>query len=53
MESKNLEISVFDTDCFDKLMRQAWNIKSAIKNMNSRPGKGKEPENDGEGEEGD
>jgi hypothetical protein len=23
MESKNLEISVFDTDCFDKLMRQA------------------------------
>ena len=53
MESKNLQISVSDTDRFDKLARQAQNIKSAIKNMNSRPRKGKEPENDGEGQEGD
>ena len=42
-----------DTDHFDKLARQAQNIKSAIKNMSSRPWKGKEPENDGEGQEGD
>jgi hypothetical protein len=53
MESENLQISVSDTNRFDKLVRQAQNIKSAIKNMNSRPWKGKEPENDGEGEEGD
>ena len=48
-----LQISISDTDRFDKIVRQAQNIKSAIKNMNSRPRKGKEPENDGEGEEGD
>ena len=53
MESENLQISVSDTDRFDKLARQTQNIKSAIKNMNSRPRKGKEPENDGEGQEGD
>ena len=53
MESENLQISVSDTDCFDKIVRQAQNIKSTIKNMNSRPCRGKEPENDGEGEEGD
>jgi len=53
MESENLQISVSDTDRFDKLVRQAQNIKSAIKNMNSRPWKGKEPENNGEGQEGD
>ena len=53
MESENLQISVSDTDRFDKLVRQAQNIKSAIKNMNSRPRKGKEPENNGEGQEGD
>src|ERR1700683_2199281 len=33
----------------DKLVRQTQNIESAIKNMNSRPRKGKEPENDEEG----
>jgi hypothetical protein len=51
MESENLQISVSDTDHFDKLVRQTQNIKSVVKNMNSRPRKGKEPENDEE--EGD
>jgi hypothetical protein len=49
MESENLQISVFDTNCFDKLVRQTQNTKSMIKNMNSRLWKGKEPENDEEG----
>ena len=43
MEPENLQISVSDNDHFDKLTRQAQNIKSAIKNMSSRPWKGKEP----------
>jgi len=53
MESENLQISVSDTNHFNKLVRQTQNIKFAIKNMNSRPRKGKEPEKDEEGEEGD
>jgi hypothetical protein len=53
MESENFQISVSDTDHFEKIVRQAQNIKSVIKNMSSKPQKGKEPENDGEGEEGD
>ena len=45
-----LQISVSDNDRFDKSARQAQSIKSTIKNMNSRPWKGKEPENDGDKE---
>ena len=37
LESENLQISVSDTNHFDKLVRQTQNIKSTIKNMNSRP----------------
>ena len=40
---ENLQISVSDNDRFDKSARQAQSIKSAIKNMNSRPRKDKKP----------
>jgi len=57
MESKNLQISASDTDRFDNFTRQIHNIKSAIKNMNSNPRNGKEPEHDDDsgdsGAEGD
>jgi hypothetical protein len=46
MESENLQISISDTNLFDTLVRQIQNIKSAIKNMTSKPRKGKEPEQD-------
>ena len=51
MESENVQISVSDINCFDKLVRQTQNIKSTIKNMNSKPQKGKEPEHDDSGSE--
>jgi len=46
MESENLQISVSDTDRFDKFTRHFQNIKSAIKNMNSKPRNREEPEHD-------
>ena len=46
MESENLQILVSDTNMFDKLVKQIQNIKSAIKNITSKPRKGKEPEHD-------
>ena len=50
MESKNLHISASDTDCFDKFTTHFQNIKSAIKNMNSKPCNSKEPEHDDSGD---
>jgi hypothetical protein len=53
MESANLQISVSDTNLFDRLVRQIQSIKLAIKNMTSKPRKGKGPEQDSsEDEEG-
>jgi len=55
MESKNLQISISDNDRFDKFTGHIHNIKSAIKNMNSKPWNSKEPEHDDSdsGSEGD
>jgi hypothetical protein len=51
-KSLNLRISVSDTNCFDKLVRQAQNIKFTIKNAErSRLRKGKEPELENDGRE--
>ena len=40
---ENLQISVSNNDHFDKSTSQAQSIKSTVKNMNSRPRKGKDP----------
>jgi hypothetical protein len=55
MESKNLLISISDTNHFDKFTRHIHNIKSTIKNMNSKPRNGKELDCDDSdsGSEGD
>jgi hypothetical protein len=54
MESENIQISVSDTDRFDRFTRHIHNIRSAIKNMNSKPRNGKEPEHDDDsGSDGD
>jgi len=50
MESENLQISVSDTDRFDNFTRHIQNIKSAIKNMNSKPRNSKEPKHDDSGD---
>lgn len=52
MDSENLQISASDTDRFDRYTRKIQNIKSAIKNMTSKPRKGKEPACDDSGSEG-
>jgi hypothetical protein len=51
METENLQISASDTTRFDRLSKQAQNIMSVIKNINSKPRKGKEPADDGNEEE--
>jgi hypothetical protein len=48
METENLQISAPDAARFDKLTRQTQNIMSAVKNINSRPRKGKEPKHEEE-----
>ena len=51
METQNLQISAADTARFDRLTKHTQNIISVLKNINSKPRKGKEPEHheDGEG----
>jgi hypothetical protein len=48
METENLQISAPDAARFDKLTRQTQNIMSAVKNINNRPRKGKEPKHEEE-----
>lgn len=46
MESENLQISISNNNCFEIFTRHIHNIKSAIKNMNSKPCNSKEPKHD-------
>jgi hypothetical protein len=52
MESQNVQVSALDSARFDKLARQKQQIILAIKMINSRPHKGKEPEHDSSEDEG-